>query len=93
MSLFRHKKRLSPHRKHPELYFNACYFTKQLSEGVGIVAESDRTSKKRAAELLMRAGASSYIGDKCKLSIENSENSLDYHRRLEYKRFVALLKK
>jgi len=93
MSLFRHKKQLSPHQINPELYSICYYFTKQLSDGVEIVAKNERTSKKRAAELLMRAGASSYIGDKCQLSIENSENPLDYHRRLEYKRFVALLKK
>jgi hypothetical protein len=68
-------------------------FHEAVERRVEIVAKNERTNKKRTAELLMRAGSSSYIGDKCKLSIENSENPLDYHRRLEYKRFVALLKK
>jgi hypothetical protein len=93
MTLFHRKKKYNLHLTHPDLYFNAFYFTKQMCDGVGIVAESDHTSKKRAAELLMRAGFSVWVANKVKLFIEDPEAQEDFRKRLEYNRFMRAMRK
>jgi hypothetical protein len=47
---------------HKDEYYKNYYFNKKLCTGVELVAKIERTSKKQAAELLMKAGLSSYMG-------------------------------
>jgi hypothetical protein len=90
MNLFRHKKQPDPHKVHPNLYSKHYYFTKELSNIVDWVAETDRTSKKRAAELLMSTGFSVWVTDKLKLFPSAQQ---DLNKRIEYNRFIRTLLK
>ena len=63
MGLFGAKKTNVTHLNHKEEYYNAYYFNHKLCDGVDIVALIERTTKKQAAEMLMKAGLSSYMGE------------------------------
>ena len=80
MSLFRYKKQLSPHQIHPELYSKWYYITKQLGDGVEIVSKNERTNKKRAADLLMKAGPSSHMGATLTNCIEKERAARELNR-------------
>ena len=49
---------------HKDLYYKAYWLTKNLSDGIELVAAMERTSKVRAANLLVAKGLSHYMRDK-----------------------------
>ena len=51
-------------QNHPDIYYKHIYFEKRLYEGIEWVAEMERTSKVRAANLLMANGLSHYMKEK-----------------------------
>jgi hypothetical protein len=64
MGLFVTKKPNITYLNHKDEYYNAYYFNKKLCDGVDLVAAIERTTKKQATDMLMRAGFSSYMGGK-----------------------------
>jgi hypothetical protein len=49
---------------HKEDYYKNYYFHKKLCEGIAWVAKQEKTTKKHAAEVLMRTGLENWIGEK-----------------------------
>ena len=70
-------------------YYRNYYFPKQLCDGIDMVSAVELISKKAAAEMLMKAGLSSYMGEKVTEHIQSEEVA----RKLNQKaaRFVLFL--
>ena len=74
-------------------YFRDYYFNKQLSDGIELVAAIEHTSKKLAAESLMRAGLSSYMGAKITEYIESERAARGLNQKVKITRFVRVLRR
>lgn len=92
MGLFGAKKTNVTHLNHKEEYYNAYYFNHKLCDGVDIVALIERTTKKQAAELLMKAGLSSYMGAKITEHIENERKAREQNEKLKLTRFIRIVR-
>ena len=86
--LFGANKVRNAHKLYPDKYYRNVYFTKPLYDGIDLVAKIERTSKKDAAELLMKAGLSSYMGGKITEYLEDERAAREYHQRMRYNRFI-----
>jgi len=75
MGLFVTKKRNITFENHPDEYYKNFWLTKKLSDGIELVAQIELVSKKRAAELLVTAGLSSYMGAKVTKYIEDERTA------------------
>ena len=93
MYLFGTSKTVNAHKLYPNEYHKHFYFTKPLCDGIELIAKIERTSKKDAAELLMKAGLSSYMGSKIAEYRENERKSRDQNQKLKLNRFVLELRK
>jgi hypothetical protein len=58
-----------------------------------LIAKIERTSKKDAAELLMKAGLSSYMGQKLTDYIHNEQLAREQNQKIEMTRFVMVLRR
>jgi hypothetical protein len=58
-----------------------------------LVAAIERTSRKQAAELLMKAGLSSYLGGKITKHIEDKRAARELNQKLKLTRFVLELRR
>ena len=74
-------------------YYKNYYFNKKLSDGIELVALIEHISKKQAAELLMKAGLSSYMGAKVTEYIENKRVAREQNQKLKLTRFVTVLRR
>jgi hypothetical protein len=63
MALFGTDRRNKMLVNRPDTYYKHVYF-KKIFDGIEIVADIERISKKRAADLPIKAGLSSYLGGK-----------------------------
>ena len=72
-------------------YYRDYYFNKQLSDGIDLVAAIELTSKKRAAELIMTAGFSSYMGQKITEYIQAERIAQERNEKLRRNRFALQL--
>ena len=81
------------HINHKDLYYNAYYFPKQLCDGVDMVSAIELCSKKAAAEMLMKAGLSSYMGGKISKYIHDEKIAREQNQKVKMTRFVMLLKR
>ena len=73
-------------------YYKNYYFNKKLSDGIELVALIEHISKKQAAELLMKAGLSSYMGGKITEYIENERKAREQNQILKLTRFVRIVR-
>ena len=69
------------------------YFNKKLCAGIELIVEIERTSKKKAAELLMKAGLSSYMGGNLTTYVESEHAVRELHQKVKLTRFVLELRK
>jgi hypothetical protein len=93
MGLFVTKKRNTTFLNHKDEYHNHYWFNEKLCDGVEIIAAVERISKKDAAELLMKAGISSYMGDKISEYIHNEHVAREQSESLKISRFMMILKR
>ena len=95
MALVGIKKQLSTYQRYPDAYYKHVYVSKPLYEGINLVARIEHISKKKATDLLLEAGFSSYMGTKLKEHVENEQqiNELNLKRHPFPSRFVRELRK
>ena len=93
MGLFSANKPNVTRLNHKDEYYKDYYFNKKLCDGIELVAKIERTSKKQAAELLMKAGLSSYMGGKITKHIEDKRAARELNQKLKLTRFVSELRK
>jgi topoisomerase IA-like protein len=68
-------------------YYRNYFFNKHLSEGIKLVADIERLTKKDAAELLMERGLSSYMGSKITEHTQNKLSAQEQGTEPEKNRF------
>jgi hypothetical protein len=78
---------------HKDEYYKNYYFNKTLCTGVELVAKIERTSKKQVAELLMKAGLSSYMGAKLTEYIKAEAAARELNQKAKLTRFVMILRR
>ena len=78
---------------HKEDYFKSYFFNHKLCDGIDWVAKNELITKKAAAELLMKAGLSSYMGGKIIEYIKNERAARELNQKLQRSRFVFMLRK
>jgi transposase len=88
MRLFVTKKRNVTRLNRKDDYYRDYYFKKKLSDGIELVAAIERTSKKRAAEMIMSAGFSSYMGEKITEHIRAEQAARARNERVQRNRFA-----
>ena len=93
MGLFVTRKRNVTFVNHKEDYFKQYYFNHKLCDGIELVAEIERITKKDAAELLMQAGFSSYMGGKITEYIKSEHAAREMDQKVQRSRFVFMLRK
>ena len=92
MGLFGANKRDSAHKLYPNRYYKSYYFEKPLCDGIELVAKIERKSKKDAAEMLMKAGLSSYMGAKLTEYIQDERAAREFHQKMKMTRFTRVLR-
>ena len=78
---------------HQDEYFRNYYFHKKLCIGIDLVAEMERTTKKAAADLLMRAGLSRYMGKKLAEYIKSEQAARESNQKIKLPRFITVLRR
>ena len=78
---------------HKDEYYKDYYFPKTLCDGIEMIAAVELCSKKAAAEMLMRAGLSSYMGGKLSQFIHDEKIAREHNQKLKMTRFVMMLKR
>ena len=100
-SLTKRIKRLFGSKKHgtttfitrKNVYYSSYYFPKQLHDGIDLASTVELISKKAAAEMLMKAGLSSYMGSKISKYIHDEKIAREHNQKVRMTRFVMLLKR
>jgi hypothetical protein len=77
----------------PDIYYKHVYFTKRLYDGIELVAKIENVNGKKAAELLMKAGLSSYMGAKLTDYIKNDRAARELNQKMKMTRFVMILRR
>jgi len=93
MGLFGANKPNVTRLNHKDEYYKNYYFPKNVCDGIEFIAKIERTSKKQAAELLMKAGLSSYMGDKLSKYIHGEHIAKEQNQKAKMPRFVLELRK
>jgi hypothetical protein len=93
MSLFGANKTNVTFLNHKDEYYKDYYFNKKLCDGIEWVAKFERTSKKKAAELLLMAGIEKYMGAKVAEHIEYERAARELNQKVKMPRFVMLLRR
>ena len=93
MALFGTNKTINAHKLYPNEYHKHFYFTKPLCDGIELIAKIERTSKKDAAELLLKAGLSSYMGKKLAEYIKNEQAAREFNQKMKMTRFIQVLRR
>ena len=89
MSLFGTKKSVNPRIRYPDAYYKQIFFDKQMFDGIALVAKIERTTKKKAARLLIERGFSSNMAEKLKTEMAIRE----LERKPHLTRFVLELRR
>jgi hypothetical protein len=92
VSLFGADKTNVTRLNHRDEYYKNYYFNQKLCEGIEIVAAIERISKKQAADLLMRAGFSSYMGGKVTEYIETEKEARKLNQKIKMTRFITIMR-
>ncbi len=93
MGLFVTKKPNMTFLNHKDEYYKAYWFNKKLCDGIEIVTAIKRTSKKQAAELLMKAGLSSYMRAKLTEYIKSERATRELNQKVKMTRFIQVLRR
>ena len=93
MALFGTNKTNVTFLNHKDEYYKAYWLNKKLCDGIELIAKIEHTSKKQAAELLMKAGLSSYMGAKITKHIEDKRAARELNQKVKLTRFVLELRK
>ena len=93
MALFVTKKSNVTFLNHKNEYFKNYFFNKKLCDGIKLVADIEHSSKKAAAELLMKAGLSSYMGAKLTKYIEDESVAREQNQKIKLTRFIMVLRR
>ena len=93
MRLFGTKNGVNPNKRYPIAYYGHYYLSKPLCDGIDMVAAVELTSKKDAAELIVKAGLSSYMGKKLSDYIASEKIAREHNQKVRMTRFVMLLKR
>ncbi len=91
MGLFVTKKPNITRKNHPNLYYKNYYFPQNLCEGIELVAAFERISKKAAAQMIIEAGFSSYMGQKVTEYIEDGNTTQDLAKRYALQRWKRII--
>ena len=78
--------------RHDDYYCN-YYFPHKCANGIDLVSQIERYSKKDAANMLMERGLSSYMGEKVTEYIESEKKSKEAGQILKRSRFIYLLRR
>ena len=92
MALFVTNKRTTTFITHKEEYYQHFWLNHKLCNGITLVADMEQTSKKGAAELLMRAGLSSYMGEKLAQYIKEDRAAREQNQKVKITRFIIVLR-
>jgi hypothetical protein len=92
-ALFGTNRTVNAHKLYPNEYHKHFYFTKPLCDGIELIAKIERTSKKDAAELLLKAGLSSYMGKKLAEYIKDEQAARELNQRMKMTHFVMVLRR
>jgi hypothetical protein len=93
MSLFGANKTNVTFLNHKDEYYKAYWFNKKLCDGVELIAAIEHTSKKQAAELLIKAGISSYMGEKITQYIKDERAARELDQKVKIPRLVLELRR
>jgi hypothetical protein len=93
MGLFGANKPNVTRLNHKDNYYKNYYFAKNLCDGIEIVAVIERVNKKQAADLLMKTGISSYMGDKLSEHIHSEHVAREQNQKVKITHFVLELRK
>jgi hypothetical protein len=91
--LFVTKKGVNPTKLYPNEYYKCFWLPKRLCDGIDLIAKIEQISKKNAAELLMKAGLSSYMGKKLGEYIKNEQAARELNQKKKMTRFVQVLRR
>jgi hypothetical protein len=92
MALFGTKKGVSPHTRYPGAYYGRVFFDKPMFDGIKLVAKTERTTKKKAARLLIQRGFINYISEKPKEAIKVEIAAEELYRKPKTTRFALELR-
>jgi hypothetical protein len=82
------------YQKYPDAYYKHVYISKNLYEGIELVAGMEHISKKQAARWILEAGFSSLMGKKLVEHIEDEQRikELNLERHPYLSRFARMAK-
>jgi hypothetical protein len=80
------------HELYPNEYNKHYYFNEKMCNGIKFIADYEHC-KKRAAEILMQAGFSPYMGEKLTEYIEADRIAREHNKKMKIPRFVMLLRR
>ena len=92
MSLFGTTRGLNPHKALPDQYCKCYWVNNKLAEGIELVAEMERTTKKNAVEQLIAAGLSKYMGAKVGEYIKDERTARELNQTMKVTYFVRVLR-
>ena len=93
MALFGTKKGVNPHTRYPDAYYGRVFFDKPMFDGIKLVAKIERTTKKKAARLLIERGLINYISEKLKEAVQVKIAVGELRRKPTATRFIRELRK
>ncbi|OGO30992.1 MAG: hypothetical protein A2Z29_01210 [Chloroflexi bacterium RBG_16_56_11] len=88
MRLFVAKKRIITFERHPDEYYGNYWINKKISDGIELVASIENTTKKHAAEELIAAGLSKYMGAKITEWIQAERAAAERNEKAKRNRFI-----
>jgi len=80
-------------KNHHDEYFTTVYIQKNMADGIAIVADIERISKKAAAHLLLTRGFSHYMGEMVGEELHRQRIRQEAHLRKTVSWFAQVLRK
>jgi hypothetical protein len=93
MRIFLPKKPNVTINNHHNEYFTTVYIQKNMADGIAMVANIERISKKAAAHLLLTRGFSTYMGEMVGDELHRQRIREEAHLRKTVSWFVQVLRK
>jgi len=73
---------------HKDQYYRCYWLPENLCNGIELISQLERTTKKAAAELLIKAGFSSYMGNKITEQIKLDLRKIVRERGTDISKFI-----
>lgn len=80
-------------KNHQDEYFTTVYIHKNMADGISLVANVEKISKKAAAHLLLTRGFSTYMGEMVGDELHQQRIRQEAHLRKTVSWFVQVLRK